>query len=284
MGQGQGSSSLTSAFVILRCSKIPVSRSTRAENCREDEMAEEQAQPVGPDLALGVPADELPDGGKLTGHVGKDPVLLVRRGADIFALGAQCTHYNGPLAEGLIVDDTVRCPWHHACFDLRTGEALHAPAFSSVDTWRVEQRDGKIFVREKRAQPKRKHRGKRDEPNKIVIVGGGAAGFAAAEMLRRQKYEGGIVMLSSDDAPPVDRPNLSKDYLAGSAPEDWLPLRPAEFYRDNAIELRLQATVERLDAGSREVELAGGERVPFDRLLLATGAEPVRATIPGTSP
>jgi NADPH-dependent 2,4-dienoyl-CoA reductase/sulfur reductase-like enzyme/nitrite reductase/ring-hydroxylating ferredoxin subunit len=211
-------------------------------------MAEEQAQPTGPDLALGVPASELPDGTKLAGHVGQDPVLLVCRGADFFAIGAQCTHYNGPLAEGLIVDDAVRCPWHHACFDLRTGEALHAPAFASVDTWRVEQRDGKVFVREKRAHPQKKHRGKRDEPKRIVIVGGGAAGFAAAEMLRRQKYEGGIVMLSSDDAPPVDRPNLSKDYLA------------------------------------REVTLPTGDKLPYDRLLLATGAEPVAPSLPGAKP
>jgi apoptosis-inducing factor 3 len=247
-------------------------------------MAEEQAQPVGPDLALGVPAGELPDGGKLTGHVGQDPVLLVCRGADIFAIGAQCTHYNGPLADGLIVDDAVRCPWHHACFDLRTGEALHAPAFGSLDTWRVEQRDGKIFVREKRAQPEKKHRGKRDEPKRIVIVGGGGAGFAAAEMLRRQKYEGGIVMLSSDDAPPVDRPNLSKDYLAGSAPEEWLPLRDQSFYSDNSIDLRLKTTVAAIDARAREVTLPTGDKLPYDRLLLATGAEPVSPSIPGAKP
>jgi apoptosis-inducing factor 3 len=247
-------------------------------------MAEEQAQPVGPDLALGVPADELPDGAKLAGHVGQDPVLLVRRGADIFAIGAQCTHYNGPLAEGLVVGDTVRCPWHHACFDLRTGEALRAPALGPVDTWRVEQRDGKIIVREKRAQPERKHRGKQDEPNKVVIVGGGAAGFAAAEMLRRQKYEGGIVMLSSDDAPPVDRPNLSKDYLAGSAPAEWLPLRDQTFYSDNAIDLRLNTTVAAIDVPARELTLANGETIPFDRLLLATGAEPVSPSIPGAKP
>ena len=206
-------------------------------------MAEDQAQPVGPDLAIGVSAAELPDGGKLLGHVGSEAVLLVRRGADVFAIGAHCTHYSGPLADGLIVDDTVRCPWHHACFDLRTGEALRAPALSPVDTWRVDQRDGKIIVREKRAQPKTKRRGKPDEPNRIVIVGGGAAGFAAAEMLRRQKYEGVVVMLSSDDAPPVDRPNLSKDYLAGSAPEEWLPLRDLSFYSDNSIDLRLNTTV-----------------------------------------
>src|SRR5580692_5055631 len=247
-------------------------------------MAEDQAQLTGPDLALGVAASELPDGAKLAGHVGQDPVLLVCRGADIFAIGAQCTHYNGPLAEGLLVNDTVRCPWHHACFDLRTGEALRAPALSPVSTWRVERRDGKVFVREKRAQHEKRPRGKRDEPNKIVIVGGGGAGFAAAEMLRRQKYEGGIVMLSRDDAPPVDRPNLSKDYLAGSAPEEWLPLRDQSFYSDNAIDLRLNTTVAAIDARAREVALANGERIPFDRLLLATGAEPVSPSVPGAKP
>ena len=247
-------------------------------------MAEDQAGPVGPDLAQGIAVAELADGGKLIGHVGDEPVLLARRGAEIFAIGAHCTHYSGPLAEGLIVDDTVRCPWHHACFDLRTGEALRAPAFSPVDLWVVEQRDGKIFVREKRARPGASARAKSGAPDRIAIVGGGAAGFAAAEMLRRRQYQGGIVMLSSDDAPPVDRPNLSKDYLAGSAPEDWLPLRPASFYADNAIDLRLQATVAGIDVRSREIALANGDTIPFDRCLLATGAEPARPSIPGATP
>ncbi len=247
-------------------------------------MAEDQAQPPGPDLALGIPTAELPDGGKLVGRVGEEAVLLVRRGAELFAIGAQCTHYNGPLAEGLVVDGAVRCPWHHACFDLRTGEAVRAPALSPLGTWRVEQRDDKIFVREKRSQPETKPRGKRDEPKQIVIVGGGAAGFAAAEMLRRHKYEGGIVMLSGDDAPPVDRPNLSKDYLAGSAPEEWLPLRDQSFYSENAIDLRLNTTVAAVDTRGREVSLAGGEKLPFDRLLLATGAEPVSPSVPGARP
>ncbi len=244
-------------------------------------MAEDQAQPVGPDLALGITDAELPDGGKLVGHVGQEPVLLVRRGSAVFAIGAHCTHYSGPLADGLIVDDTVRCPWHHACFDLRTGEALRAPALSPVATWRVDERDGKIVVREKRAQPEKKSRAKSDGPNRIVIVGGGAAGFAAAEMLRREKYEAGIFMLSSDDASPVDRPNLSKDYLAGSAPEEWLPLRDSSFYSDNAIDLRLNTTVAAIDVRARAIALANGEKIPFDRLLLATGAEPVPASIPG---
>ena len=100
-------------------------------------------------------------------------------------------------------------------------------------------------------------------------------------MLRRRGFGGSIVMLSQDTAPPVDRPNLSKDYLAGSAPEDWLPLRPDDFYAENGIELRLNAEVAGIDTQGPRTHVAGGENLPYDRLLLATGAEPVRLPIPG---
>jgi NADPH-dependent 2,4-dienoyl-CoA reductase/sulfur reductase-like enzyme/nitrite reductase/ring-hydroxylating ferredoxin subunit len=246
-------------------------------------MAQDQAPPSGPDLTQGVALSDLSDGGKLLGHAGGEQVLLVRRGTELFAVGAGCTHYGGPLAEGLVEGDTVRCPWHHACFDLRTGEALHAPALSPIACWAVEQRSGKVFVSKKLPQPEPKPHGKpaSQPPGKIVIVGGGAAGFAAAEMLRRHKYQGSIVMLSSDDAPPVDRPNLSKDYLAGTAPEEWVPLRPDSFYAENGIDLRLKANVAAIDPRSRAVTLTDGSTVPYDKLLLATGAEPVRLQIPG---
>jgi NADPH-dependent 2,4-dienoyl-CoA reductase/sulfur reductase-like enzyme/nitrite reductase/ring-hydroxylating ferredoxin subunit len=246
-------------------------------------MADDQAKPSGPDLAKGTTFAELTDGGMLAGHVGEEQVLLVRVGQEVFATAAQCSHYHGPLADGLVVGDTVRCPWHHACFSLRTGEALHAPALSPIDCWSVEQRDGKVFVTQKRTDVKPAPRGKPTgaAPDRIVIVGGGAAGFAAAEMLRRQDYKGGIVMLSSDDTAPVDRPNLSKDYLAGNAPEEWIPLRGDDFYADNAIELRLKTNVTALDPRAREVVLADGGKVAYDCLLLATGAEPVRLPIPG---
>jgi len=246
-------------------------------------MAEGPAELSGPDLAEGVALADLADGGKLVGHAGGEPILLVRRGREVFAVGAQCTHYNGPLGEGLVVGDTVRCPWHHACFDLRTGEALRAPALSPVVCWSVEQRDGKIFVGKKRPQPKPEPRGKPTgaAPDRIVIVGGGAAGFAAIEMLRREGFQGSIVMLSDDNSPPVDRPNLSKDYLAGTAPEEWVPLRADRFYAENSIDLRLNTSVTGIDAQERKVQLADGRTVPYDRLLLATGAEPVRLSIPG---
>jgi NADPH-dependent 2,4-dienoyl-CoA reductase/sulfur reductase-like enzyme/nitrite reductase/ring-hydroxylating ferredoxin subunit len=246
-------------------------------------MTHEQKAPGGPDLVQGVASDELRDGGMLVGRVGGEDVLLVRRGAEVFAVAAYCTHYHGPLADGLVVGDTVRCPWHHACFDLRTGEAVRAPAIDTLACWSLEECDGKIFVREKRATsgPKPRVEPALMAPQKIVILGGGAAGFAAMEMLRRVQYRGSIAILSNDDAPPVDRPNLSKDYLAGTAPEDWLPMRPDSYYSENNIDLRLKAHVIAIDARSREVTLAGGSKISYDRLLLATGAEPVRLSIPG---
>lgn len=236
--------------------------------------------PKGPDLAAGVDLAQFTSG-KLLGHVGDDEVLLVRSGENVFAVGAHCTHYHGPLADGIVVGNSIRCPWHHACFDLRTGEATRAPAFDPIDRFDVERRDGRIFVGGKLAPCPIRPRALKEIPDKIVIVGGGAAGFAAAEMLRREQFAGEIVMVSSEAAAPVDRPNLSKDYLAGSAQEDWIPLRPDEFYRDLKIDLRLGVEAESIDVAGRAVVLKDGAQLAYDRLLLATGAEPNRLPIPG---
>src|SRR5262249_26975914 len=152
--------------------------------------------------------DQLADGGMVGGRVGDEAVLLARRGDELFAIGATCSHYSGPLAEGLLVGDTVRCPWHHACFSLRTGEAVGAPSYKPLSCWRVEMRDVKVFVRDKiePTQPLAKSTGRSDASGRIVIVGGGAAGFAAAEMLRREGFSGSLAMVSSDDTAPYDRP------------------------------------------------------------------------------
>jgi NADPH-dependent 2,4-dienoyl-CoA reductase/sulfur reductase-like enzyme/nitrite reductase/ring-hydroxylating ferredoxin subunit len=243
-------------------------------------MAEDQASPSGPDLSQGVASIDF-TGETLLGHVGDQDVLLVRSGGEIFAIDAHCSHYHGPLAEGLVVGHSVRCPWHHACFDLRTGEASRAPALSPLTVWQVDQESGRIFVRQKRKVPKPRDKAPADAPGKVVIIGGGAAGFAAAELLRRQDFQGSIVMLSDDTAAPVDRPNLSKDYLAGSAPEDWVPLRPDSFYQEAGIDIRLKRSVIAIDTKARHVAVADGSAISYDRLLLATGAEPVRLPIPG---
>ena len=242
-------------------------------------MAQNDDQPKGPDLSQGIPAADVAEGALLTGHVGGEDVVLVRHGGKVSAIAAHCTHYHGPLAEGLVVGDTIRCPWHHACFSLASGEALAAPALSRLDCWNVEERAGKIVVGGKKEQPAPKKTGAASEH--IVIVGGGAAGFAAAEMLRRRGFAGSITMLNNDDAAPVDRPNLSKDYLAGSAPEDWVPLRGDDWYRDNGIALKLKTEVTALDARAKQVTLGDGSTMKFDKLLLATGAEPVKLPLPG---
>jgi NADPH-dependent 2,4-dienoyl-CoA reductase/sulfur reductase-like enzyme/nitrite reductase/ring-hydroxylating ferredoxin subunit len=211
---------------------------------------------------------------------------------ELFAIGAVCTHYGAPLEQGLLVGDTVRCPWHHACFSLRTGEALRAPALDPVSRWRVEevralarqftpveQRIGAVYVREKLSrQPYSAMHGSRIT---VVIVGGGAAGNAAAETLRHEGYSSRIMMLSADESLPCDRPNLSKGYLAGTASEESNFLRSAKFYKDHKIDLHLGARVAAIDVGSRYVELADGSRHAYGTLLLATGADPVRLEIPG---
>src|SRR6185295_14091116 len=221
---------------------------------------------------------ELPDGGQVVGHSGGEPVLVVRRGEEIFAIGAQCTHYGGPLGEGLVVDDTVRCPWHHACFSLRTGAAVRAPALNPVTLWRVEREGDRVFVRDKAEPPAPPAV---SGPDPVVIVGAGGAGNCVAETLRREGFQGRVLLLSPEGEVPYDRPNLSKDYLAGNAPEEWIHLHPRYFYDEHRIEL-VTARATAVDPAAKTVTLADGSRLSYGALVLATGADPVHLPIPGS--
>jgi NADPH-dependent 2,4-dienoyl-CoA reductase/sulfur reductase-like enzyme/nitrite reductase/ring-hydroxylating ferredoxin subunit len=250
-------------------------------------MASDTASLVGPDLrATGHPSADLADGAMLLGHADGEAVLIARSGGEFFAVGATCSHYSGPLAEGLLVGDTVRCPWHHACFSLRTGEALRAPALNPIACWDIEQRDQRLFVTRKHADrdplapatPSAKPiRG----PASVVIIGAGAAGSAAAEMLRRQGYAGPVTVVDQEPDSPYDRPNLSKDFLAGTAQEDWIPLRPPGFYEQHQIDI-IRTSAESIDLKSNTVRLAGGRTLYYGALLVATGAEPNRLNVPGS--
>jgi apoptosis-inducing factor 3 len=247
-------------------------------------MAEKEDVPK-PDFRSGVPIRDLPDGGMALGQVDREDVVLVRRGDEFFAVGAHCTHYHGPLSEGLIVGETLRCPWHHVCFSLRSGEALRAPALGPIICWRVERVGDKAFVREKIAQPSPKpalsSANSPSWPASVVIIGGGAAGLGAADIFRREGYAGPLTMISADDSPPYDRPNLSKDFLAGTASDDWIPLRSPEYYADRRIELVLNSRVSSLDVQHKRVQLENGKTHSYGALLLATGADPVRLQIEG---
>ncbi len=243
-------------------------------------MADQQVI-SGPNFALGVAMNDLPDGAVVSGHVAGKEAIMVRRGPQVFVLGAYCSHYHAPLADGLVVGDEIRCPWHHACFSLKTGAATRAPAFDALRAWRVERVGDVYFAREPLKPEPPNAVVLPDPPKRIVIVGGGAAGFAAAYTLRAEGWDGLLELVSADQTAPYDRPNLSKDYLAGSASPDWLPLRASDWYRDHGVQLRLGRRALALDARARRLSLDDGAEIAFDRLLIATGADPVRLTTPG---
>jgi NADPH-dependent 2,4-dienoyl-CoA reductase/sulfur reductase-like enzyme/nitrite reductase/ring-hydroxylating ferredoxin subunit len=239
----------------------------------------EAPQTKGPDLAKGITINQLVDGVGVEGHFQGEPVLAVRRGDEVLVVGARCTHYGAPLVEGLVVGESVRCPWHHACFSLRSGEVLKAPALNALDCYTVERTADRIRVTGKRGPAPA--RTSRTQPASIVIVGAGAAGSAAAETLRQEGYAGTVTLVGEDPEIPYDRPNLSKDYLAGTAPEEWIPLRSREFYREKRITLRTGTRVASIDVKARNVVLENGDKLSFGTLLLATGAQARRLPIPG---
>jgi len=244
-------------------------------------MSTDPQSTKGHDFAAGLPLGLAPKEGLVAGHVGDDPVLLWIRDGAFHAVGGACTHYGGHLADGLLDGCRIHCPLHHACFSLRTGEALGAPAFDSLVRWKIEIEDSVLFIRTPLDAAAPVETRQETAPQRIVIVGGGAAGFAAAEMLRRRGFAGSLTMLSADDAPPYDRPNLSKDFLAGTAPEAWMPLKGPDFYAEQRIDLRLSAEVASLDTSAKTVVTASGQHFGYDALLLATGAEPIRLSTPG---
>lgn len=231
----------------------------------------------GPDLERGILDTELREGTPLLGHAGGEAIVLVRDAGKVHALGATCTHYSGPLAEGIVANGTIRCPWHHACFDLASGTA-HGPAIAPVACYDVALEGGKIRVGAKREVLPLPEL----SPASVVIVGGGAAGVACAEALRAEGHKGTITMLLAEGSDPVDRPNLSKDYLAGNAPEEWVFLRTTAALEAIGVDVVADPAAS-LDPAERTVTTRSGRELSYDAVLLATGAEPIRLPIEGAN-
>ncbi len=230
----------------------------------------------GPDLGQGVPEEDVREGVPFLGHAGGEGVVLVRSDGRFHALGATCTHYSTSLSGGLVADGALRCPLHHACFDLATGEALRAPAFAPVACYDVEVSDGRVRVGARKREPGPRASAER-QPSSVVIVGAGAAAYAAADALRREGFRGTIRLFGAEETGPVDRPNLSKEYLTGDAPEEWMPLPlPPD------VEVNAGTRVQAIDVGGRRIRLADGTDVQWDALLLATGVEVVTLDVPGS--
>jgi 3-phenylpropionate/trans-cinnamate dioxygenase ferredoxin reductase subunit len=251
-------------------------------------MSDVETPETTPDFSQGVAVADIPDDGMLVGHVGDEAVLLVKRGGVTYAIGATCSHYGGPLADGILVGDTVRCPWHHACFNLKNGASVRPPALKDLASWRVEETNGTVYVRERLPKPKLPVLSVTALlPSSVVIIGGGAGGYMAAATLRREGYGGPVVMLSADGDAPYDRPALSKDYLSGQAQPDWLPLRSPNFYAEQKIDVRIATRVTGIDVATRTLHIRDYKgkdgRLSYGALLIATGAEPVQLDLPGAT-
>ena len=232
-----------------------------------------QTELSGPDFETGIPEADLRES-PLVGHAHGEAVLLVRDGQRVLAVGATCTHYGAPLADGIIVDGQVRCPWHHACFDLATGTP-GGPAITPLPCWDVALENGRIRVGARREHAAPSVR----SPEHVVIVGAGAAGVACAEALRLEGHTGSITLVNAETSDPVDRPNLSKDILAGTAPEDWAFLRTKEALGEKQITV-VEGAATKIDTQSKRAHV-GNTELAWDALLIATGAEPVRLSIEG---
>jgi len=228
---------------------------------------------------------DLRDGEMTTVLVGGKKVLLARVDGRFYATAVRCPHWGGTLPEGTLHGHHLLCPLHKATFDVRSGDLLEPPALDGIAAFRVRVDGDDVYV--DRDQEPRRGRTMpmyACEPTAdsrlFAIIGGGAAAAAAVEALRQERYIGRILMISPEDEWPYDRPNLSKDFLAGELEAKWLPLRSPEFYEEHVIE-RVAAAVTKLDVATREITLDDGTTLTPDAVLIASGARPRRLDVPG---
>lgn len=230
---------------------------------------------------------DLRDGEMKEISVGETRILLARVDDKFHAVSANCPHYGGPLAEGVLCGTRVVCPWHHAAFNIVNGDLEEPPALDALVCYNVRVDGERILVTvpddaKDRRTPSMVRHDPLADPRQFVIIGAGAAGYAAAQTLREEGYRGSVVMITREDRAPYDRPNLSKDYLHGHAEPEWMPLRSEQFFRQHDIRLVLNKEVSRVDAPGRKITFEGGETMDYDSLLVATGGAPVRLNIPGS--
>ena len=228
---------------------------------------------------------DLQNGEMKQAQVGDTDVLLAKVDGQFYALYAKCTHYGAPLADGILHGRRLVCPWHHACFDVKTGRHLEACGIDGLPTYdlRIEGED--VIVRVPDDSPDRvTNMMARPEPansKSYVIIGGGAAGAYAAEGMREAGFTGRITLISAEAEVPYDRPNCSKEFLQDEAPEEWMPLRPESFYKEHDIILLKGHKVTRVGPGKKQIHFEKGNPLAYDKLLIATGSVPRLLPIPG---
>ena len=220
-------------------------------------------------------------------EIGNTKVLLYRIQDAFFATSPICPHYGAPLEEGIISDGRVICPWHHSAFDIESGDLLEPPSCDAIVSYEVQTVGNDVWVyipkeASDRRLPSMTNRSEDQDGRTFVIVGAGAAGYASAQALREDGFKGRIVMVTAEKRAPYDRPNLSKEYLQGEAPMEWMPLRPDDFFDQYDIEILTDRLVQGVDSRKKTVSFENGDRLSFDKLLLAVGGRPRRLDVPGS--
>jgi NADPH-dependent 2,4-dienoyl-CoA reductase/sulfur reductase-like enzyme/nitrite reductase/ring-hydroxylating ferredoxin subunit len=223
--------------------------------------------------------DELKNGRMKTVKIDQNEILITRVNNEFHAFAAHCTHYGATLSEGVLSGDRIVCPWHHACFNARSGDLLEPPALDALPRYEVEIDGAEVVVKfpektETARIPDMTGRQEDKDKRIFLILGAGAAGNAAAQSLRENGFAGRIVMITRENRLPYDRPNLSKDYLQGEADPAWMPLRSEEFYKTYGIELLQDRVFERVNIPTGSVTFSDGDTLIYDKLLIASGGIP----------
>ncbi|PSN10784.1 NAD(FAD)-dependent dehydrogenase, partial [filamentous cyanobacterium CCP5] len=212
-------------------------------------------------------------------------ILLARYGGDFWAIAPNCTHFGAPLEKGVVGQGRVVCPWHNACFSLKSGSIVEPPGRNDLASYPVQVEGDTVYVEVSDAGsqvvPLMASYAPDQDDRTFVIVGGGAAGNAAAESLRKEGYQGRIVILSADSELPYDRTALSKHYLQSDSVDEASLLRSDDFYQEHSIEIKTGVAVHQLNLDSRQVTYGDGETLTYDALLLATGGKVQELPIPG---
>jgi len=233
--------------------------------------------------------DDFEDNGmkavEVEGRDGK--VLVCRIDGEFFAVSPSCTHYGAPLEKGIMSGDRIVCPWHHACFSAKNGGLLEPPSFDALVSYDIETDGDDVVLSvpdelETRREPEMSNADPDSDGRTFIIAGAGAAGFAAAQALREYGYEGGIQLVTREDRLPYDRPNVSKEYMMGEAKDEWMPLRPPEFYEKYGIETIMENEIVDLDPEDNTFTLGNGCKLEYDKALIATGVSPRKLDVPGS--
>ncbi|NXH24022.1 AIFM3 factor, partial [Myiagra hebetior] len=215
-------------------------------------------------------------------------VLLVRNRKEFRALGSKCPHYGAPLSKGVLRGERLRCPWHGACFNIRTGDIEEYPALDCISCFKVTVEDGKVFITAKKkvltlpaVTEHRQHLGLRRclfNKNTMLLLGGGVAALVCAETLRQEGFTGRIIMATNEKHVPYDKSKLSKEMNLKA--ED-VYLRKPEFLQAQGIEFWTEKEAVSVDFQKQKVHFMDGSSQKYHQLLIATGSHSGLLKIPG---